>query len=452
MDVKKIILSLCVMLTAVLLLTNASVTAFANSGGARRPDRALTAEEKKIVGTWTEPPLTYVTNKWGYKMMSPEIEFYDNGRGRFSITVDISGHIDLFRFDPETSEYVLITEENSEYVEMGRARLVSGQPRKLNISGTFIDRETHKRVRYQYELARESDAKSMRAPPSPGWFTVEDSEWAWLAGKWKTLSGDQAVLSFRDSNYVIIRLSDSDDERFFDDDGNEIYNNTATAVWDDKEKAFRLLSIAMFGDMETAINHDFGYLRPSSGKFAPSETLELEYYESSLALRAVLSKDGAVSRPSAPSPASEPSDEHDDSDTDTDPDEPAGSYVLSATDADLSKAPDVIVENSPYNLGGWRVGNRVAFHVDVEEEGDYLVTLLYSKQESDGDRADLKISIDGGISAAANLPFTGKDWSNYVEHEFCILPLPAGKTTLTIESANPRGGGYVMNLRSVTIR
>jgi hypothetical protein len=122
----------------------------------------------------------------------------------------------------------------------------------------------------------------------------------------------------------------------------------------------------------------------------------------------------------------------------------------SAEDADLDQAPDVIVEGSPPNLGGWHGENTVVFHVEVEEAGDYAVTLNYSKQASDGDRADLKITA-GGESFAAPLPPTGSDWSNYVEHEFCTLPFPAGKTTITIESTRPRGGSYVMNLRSVTL-
>ena len=127
--------------------------------------------------------------------------------------------------------------------------------------------------------------------------------------------------------------------------------------------------------------------------------------------------------------------------------------VLEAADADLSKARNVIVEpdEPPFNLGGWHGRSKVIFHVDLEEEGDYSVTLLYSKPESDGDPADLKITAGGEDSFSAPLPATGRDWSNYEEYEFCTLCFPAGETTLTLESTKPRNGSYVMNLRSVTL-
>ena len=128
-------------------------------------------------------------------------------------------------------------------------------------------------------------------------------------------------------------------------------------------------------------------------------------------------------------------------------------YVLEARNADLSKAPDVIVEpkNPPFNLGGWHGRNTVTFHADVKEAGDYRITLLYSKDEHVGDRADLKITVGGKNAFSAPLPTTGKDWSRYMEYEFCTLPFPAGKTALNLESTQPRHGNYVMNLRSVTL-
>ena len=131
----------------------------------------------------------------------------------------------------------------------------------------------------------------------------------------------------------------------------------------------------------------------------------------------------------------------------------APAYVLEAAEADLSKAPNVILEpdDPPFNLGGWHKRAKVIFHINVEEAGDYNITLLYSKPESDGDPADLKITVGGEDSFSAPLPPTGEDWSNYEEYEFCTLRFPAGKTTLTLESARPRSGNYVMNLRSVTL-
>ncbi|MCL2010733.1 MAG: ankyrin repeat domain-containing protein [Synergistaceae bacterium] len=133
-------------------------------------------------------------------------------------------------------------------------------------------------------------------------------------------------------------------------------------------------------------------------------------------------------------------------------------YVLKAEDADLSEAPDVIVEGSPSNLGGWRVGNKVSFSVDLKNPGGYTVFLDYSKQEYDGDHANLKMTFKNeesgsSMSVGAPLPYTGDSWANYEYHEFSTLwPLEAGKTIISLESANPEGVGHVMNLRSVTIR
>ena len=133
-------------------------------------------------------------------------------------------------------------------------------------------------------------------------------------------------------------------------------------------------------------------------------------------------------------------------------------YVLKAEDADLSEAPDVIVEGSPPNLGGWRVGNKVSFSVDLKQPGGYTVFLDYSKEESVGDYANLRITFKNeesgsSMSVGGPLPDTGDSWADYVHHEFCsVWPLEAGKTTVSLESANPEGDGYVMNLRSVTIR
>ena len=57
------------------------------------------------------------------------------------------------------------------------------------------------------------------------------------------------------------------------------------------------------------------------------------------------------------------------------------------------------------------------------------------------------------MSFSRSLPYTGDSWSNYSHYELCsVWPLEAGKTTVTLESTNPGGDGYVMNLRSVTLK
>jgi hypothetical protein len=133
------------------------------------------------------------------------------------------------------------------------------------------------------------------------------------------------------------------------------------------------------------------------------------------------------------------------------------SLELCAEDADLSEAPDVIVEGRPSNLGGWHGENTVIFHVNLEKTGAYRVILVYSKDESVGDPARLRITArnedsDSSGSGYFNIPATGNDWSNYVERELGTFNrLEAGRTVLRLESGEPKRGGYVMNLRSIKL-
>jgi hypothetical protein len=517
-----------------MFLFTLAADAFANSGGGSPTGRQITEEEKKVAEVdWVEPPAK--------KDSTPRLNFYSNGTGQIVVTDGTFKHF-RYHFDPEASEYIII--ELVGPLEIGRARLVSENPPKLAVSGNFVSDRNNKRVRYQYELSRERDARSMPAPASPGWYTEEATEWAWLEGVWITQSGDSITVTFRGYDLVFF-------ERF-DDNGNQTLFNHATAVWDDDEKAFELLHIAMYGgnNPTSAIEHRYGWLRPSSGEFSPSETLELEYYKSPPSedfglkyhefdeepLRAVLVKENPYI-PALPDDVAkilygnwtargsdlsmtftdgEFTNKMDDirisptrwdslnsqlvnssggatsfvgklSDDGTTlalvgihydrkfeavltkegvstpsataeivltPDErkaylDEAFYVLSAVDADLSEAPEVIVENSPPNLGGWHGDTVVTFHFDVEAAGEYKVALNYSKPGY-GDPADLKVTV-GEESFIAPLPATGSEWSNYVEHEFCTATLLAGKTTLIIESTEPRSGNYVMNLRSVTL-
>jgi hypothetical protein len=130
---------------------------------------------------------------------------------------------------------------------------------------------------------------------------------------------------------------------------------------------------------------------------------------------------------------------------------------LTADDADLSEAPDVIVEGDPHNLGGWHGENTVIFHMNLEEAGAYRVILVYSKEESVGDPAKLRITAqnkdsDSSGSGYFNIPATGNDWSNYVERELGTFNhLEAGETVLRMESEEPQRGRYVMNLRSIKL-
>ena len=132
-------------------------------------------------------------------------------------------------------------------------------------------------------------------------------------------------------------------------------------------------------------------------------------------------------------------------------------YELLAKDADLSKAPDVIVEpdEPPFNLGGWKQGNTPVFNFKVERGGDYKVTILYSKQDDGDGAAELAfvhINKEQSYSGTliVTLPVTGKDWSNYeeIEEELSLAP---GNVTLELEPTDAYKGDYIINLRSVTL-
>lgn len=142
------------------------------------------------------------------------------------------------------------------------------------------------------------------------------------------------------------------------------------------------------------------------------------------------------------------------------PKKSADSIELSAKDADLSFAPDVLVEplNPPHNLGGWRTGNMVLFTFNVKKAGPYDISLNYSKNENDGDSEPLYISLwnkarkfPDSSPIQIQLPTTGRGWGNYQEMRTGSLNLPEGEVTIALMSAVNDGAKYVMNLRGLTL-
>jgi hypothetical protein len=124
---------------------------------------------------------------------------------------------------------------------------------------------------------------------------------------------------------------------------------------------------------------------------------------------------------------------------------------LFAGDADLSEAPDVVVEGDPENLGGWKSDNTVIFNANVPKAGSYRIILIYSKEESVGDKANLRVTVPDYAEHLVDLPPTGSDWSNYEERSTGIYKLPAGGVRLILASEEPDGKSYVMNLRSIKV-
>ncbi|MDL2218643.1 hypothetical protein LJC27_08325 [Christensenellaceae bacterium OttesenSCG-928-M15] len=129
-------------------------------------------------------------------------------------------------------------------------------------------------------------------------------------------------------------------------------------------------------------------------------------------------------------------------------------YTQNAKDADLSDAPNVIVEpdKEPYNLGGWKYEDVVAFHFNIGKAGDYKVTLLYSRNDESGGGTEMLLHNSAGEGLMETLPSTGADWSNYKEYTMAeTMHFEKGKGTLYLECSSEYSDEYVINLRAVTL-
>ena len=136
--------------------------------------------------------------------------------------------------------------------------------------------------------------------------------------------------------------------------------------------------------------------------------------------------------------------------------ESAPTYELSAEDADLSDAPDLILEpdTPPHNLGGWlQQGNNVAaFHFTVEVDGLYAAKLWCSREISGSALVLLDAGDGEGRKTTVHVPNTGT-WSTYGKYDAATpLRIPAGKATLRVMTADPSRGSYLINLRSIQLR
>ncbi len=140
------------------------------------------------------------------------------------------------------------------------------------------------------------------------------------------------------------------------------------------------------------------------------------------------------------------------------------SLELYPQDANLFMAENVVIEpaNSPFNLGGWRIGDYVIFPLHVKDEGFYNVNLEYSKQAYDASTAPFAIiaatalteqSLAGGSNLVVELPMTGNNWANYTSGNLGSLFLPKGGVFLILGAipSEQERGQYVMNMRKLTL-
>lgn len=132
-------------------------------------------------------------------------------------------------------------------------------------------------------------------------------------------------------------------------------------------------------------------------------------------------------------------------------------------DADLSKAPQVVVEpkKEPFNLGGWKEYSEVSWTVDVPKAGFYEILIEYSRPGGEPPARGI-LSLHQNDKEPIDLTFsaqpTGKDngdWSVYTINDNCGAALVKGKLTVVVApnyKADYRGTEYFMNLRSITLK
>jgi hypothetical protein len=140
-----------------------------------------------------------------------------------------------------------------------------------------------------------------------------------------------------------------------------------------------------------------------------------------------------------------------------------GEIKLLAQDANLEKAPQIVVEpdKAPYNLGGWQKKNEVSWKADIPKAGMYAILIEYSRPGGEPKAPGL-IMVRSPGKKTENLRFsaepTGKnnrDWSVYTINDDCGIRLEKGTVTLAIRpnfSSGYTGTKYFMNLRSVTLK
>ena len=136
------------------------------------------------------------------------------------------------------------------------------------------------------------------------------------------------------------------------------------------------------------------------------------------------------------------------------------SAIYMAEDADLSMAPDLILEpkEPPYNLGGWMMNNTVAYELELPQVDEYTFNIEYSRPGGTGE-AEATVYMttpdsDDFIEKELTFPSTSKeerDWRIYSSVEFTVA-LPAGNTLLFLEPDYlPEGCDHFINLRSITV-
>ncbi len=145
----------------------------------------------------------------------------------------------------------------------------------------------------------------------------------------------------------------------------------------------------------------------------------------------------------------------------------AKNIVLSPYDADLSYSKEALVEEKfdPVNIGFWKTNTPVIFPVYIDSNGNYEISVLYSKRNKNGSRDPLNVYVLDSLpkdfsqeklidltAYSVDLPLTG-GWSNYVEKKLMDINLQAGNTYfIVLSDRNKTPGKGIMNLRNLFVR
>ncbi|MDR1509018.1 MAG: hypothetical protein LBS53_05225 [Synergistaceae bacterium] len=125
------------------------------------------------------------------------------------------------------------------------------------------------------------------APLSADGFSITKPDPHWMIGDWSSVSGTPMTVSVRDYRaslpFLMITVPIVD-----------IINFSAHLRWDDERNAFELWTGSSYTREGRVVTEDvrtWGYLWPSSGKDASSETMRIELNSHGQTFEAVLEKD-----------------------------------------------------------------------------------------------------------------------------------------------------------------
>ena len=248
----------------VILTLAFAMPVFANDGS--NAYQTNVKEELAVVDDWVAP----------HANGNPLFGFYKNRAGLIRIQNDSDAWTHTqFIYDPEKSEYLISGLSGGS----GTARLVrsKGKPDKLTVSGKFLD-NAGRWVEFEYELVRKADAKKAGSSLPAGEYSIRKPEPHWMNGKWKTRSGTpmEASVSGNDGTPLFFMLKVVGGQESGDD-----IDCPVDLSWEESKKAFRMWNAGKAireGQVVLMNEQTYGYIWPSSGEDADSETLRIEFY------------------------------------------------------------------------------------------------------------------------------------------------------------------------------